>query len=215
MKNAATSLLLMILCCACRSDGPSASESVPSESAPSGSGHSGVPSGSTARPSESSPAERTSRSAQRELIFSAQPDWIVESSTSQSRKAQYRLPAQEGDKRDAHLVVYYFGSGAGSLQANLDRWVGQFEQPDGSSSEDRMQISTRRVDGMPVTLMDLAGTYRAETAPGSGERVNEPGFRMLAAIVESGHGPYYCKLVGPQRTVGHWERSFQRFIGSL
>ena len=55
----------------------------------------------------------------------------------------------------------------------------------------------------------------AETAPGSGERVNKPGFRMRAAILESDHGAYYVKLVGPAATVEQHGKAFGDFIGRV
>lgn len=149
------------------------------------------------------------------LVFTTPEGWRSTTPSSSMRKAQYVLPAENGDPEDAELVVYQFGERAGPLQANIDRWVGQFEQPDGSPSNERLVVSTRRVRGMEITLVDIRGTYRAESFPGSGERVNKPAMRMLAAVIESDHGPYYCKLVGPERTVDHWEGSFQSFLSDV
>lgn len=162
---------------------------------------------STAAPAESATPPKASSSA-----FPAQDGWVVETPTSGMRKAQFRLPRAEGDADDGLLVVYYFGGQGGSLQANLDRWCGQFEQPDGKASSDLVKSSTRTVNGIPVHEVDLAGTYVAETAPGSGERVHKEGWRMLAAVFEAKDGPYYAKLVGPAGTIAKWEASFRKFV---
>lgn len=147
-----------------------------------------------------------------ELRFTAQPGWVVETPTSSMRKAQYRLPSQDGAGA-ASLVVYHFGAGGGGgVEANLARWAGQFEQPDGSDSRAAMKSSTRTRNGLAVTEVELAGTYVAETSPGSGERVREEGWRMLAAILEAQEGAYYVKLVGPAETVAHWEASYAGFL---
>jgi hypothetical protein len=37
---------------------------------------------------------------------------------------------------------------------------------------------------------------------------------MLAAVLETPHGPYFFKLVGPEKTVGHWAKSFSAFVKS-
>jgi hypothetical protein len=128
------------------------------------------------------------------------------------RKAQFRLPHAEKDADDASLVVYYFGAQAGTLQANLDRWCGQFEQPDGKPSAEVVKTSQHELNGITVHEVDLSGTYVAETAPGSGERVHKEGWRMLAAVFEAKDGPYYAKLVGPTATVAKWEASFRKFV---
>jgi hypothetical protein len=76
-------------------------------------------------------------------------------------------------------------------------------------------LSERRVLGMPVHEVALEGTYVAETSPGSGVRVREPGWRLLAAIVESDHGPYYAKLVGPGATVEAHAAGFRAFLSEI
>lgn len=149
------------------------------------------------------------------MHWTAQPGWIAEPTTSAMRKAQFKLPRAEGDGEDASLIVYYFGGSGGSREANLERWAGQFEQPDGGDSMIEMQQSTRTVAGMEVVDADLSGTYIAETSPGSGERVNKEGWRMLASIVEHGDGPWYVKLVGPEKTVAKWQASYTEFVGSM
>ena len=113
------------------------------------------------------------------------------------------------------MIVYYFGGQGGSKEANLQRWAGQFEQPDGSSSEEEMQNSTRTIAGLEVFDAELSGTYVAETAPGSGERVNKPDWRMKASIVDTKEGPWYFKLVGPAATVAKWEASYRTFMLAL
>ena len=149
------------------------------------------------------------------MQWTAQPGWIAEPTTSAMRKAQFRLPRAEGDAEDASLIVFYFGGSGGSREANLERWAGQFEQPDGGDSMIEMQQSTREVAGMQVVDTDLSGTYVAETSPGSGERVNKEGWRMLASIVEHSDGPWYVKLVGPEKSVAKWQASYRDFVSSM
>src|SRR5262245_24134614 len=64
------------------------------------------------------------------LVFTPDPGWVVEKPTSAMRKAQYKLPHAEKDSEDASLVVYFFSGQGGGVQANVDRWCQQFEQPD-------------------------------------------------------------------------------------
>ena len=150
------------------------------------------------------------------LSFEAAGGWITEEPGSPARVAEYRLPGRTGSDDDARLVIYYFGvSGAGTIESNVQRWCGQFEQPDGRASSDVVVISQRTIHGLQVNAVDLDGTYVAETSPGSGEHVNQPDHRMLAAVVSTDAGPYYVKLVGPVATVARWESSYDRFLSSL
>ena len=146
------------------------------------------------------------------LKFTVPRGWVEEERTSSMRVAQYRLPKAAGDSEDASLVLYYFGQGqGGSAAANIERWVGQMKQAgaDASKKEDL------EVNGLKVTTVDVAGTYVAETAPGSGTFNNKPGYRLRAAVVETPNGSYYVKLVGPEKTVAQWNESFLSYLKSF
>ncbi|MEW6211199.1 MAG: hypothetical protein AB1631_22730 [Acidobacteriota bacterium] len=149
------------------------------------------------------------------LKYSAPDGWKAEQPTSSMRVAQFLLPRAEGDAEDASLVLYYFQGGGGSVQANLDRWVSQMQQPDGSPSKEKSKTSTMKVAGMTVTVMDVSGTYTAEMTPGAAERHNKSGYRMRAAVIETPRGPYFVKLTGPEKTIARWDQSFDAFINSF
>jgi hypothetical protein len=145
------------------------------------------------------------------------PDtWTSQSVTSSMRKAQFELPAAKGDDKAPELVVYQFGNrGAGSVEANIDRWVGQFQQADGSASKDKAKTATTEVAGMKVTTVDVSGHYVAAMQPGAAEKHDSPGYRMLAAIVEADDGAYYFKLVGPEASVAAEAKAFTAAIESI
>src|SRR6478609_1907658 len=99
------------------------------------------------------------------LTFTAPPEWKPVTVSSSMRVAQWALPHAAGDSQDGELVVYYFGGQGGSLDANIERWVGQMKQPEGRPSP--VKRDSRTINGLKVTLVDLTGTYVAEMAPGS------------------------------------------------
>jgi hypothetical protein len=149
------------------------------------------------------------------LIFTAPDGWVARTPTSSMRVAEYALPRASGDTEDAALAVFYFGGQGGSVQANLDRWMGQMAQPDGRDSRDAARTTqTKTASGLPVTLLDVSGTFVAETMPGSVEHYNKPGFRLRAAVIETADGPYFVKLTGPAATVARWDASFLAFVKS-
>src|SRR5262245_66666581 len=148
------------------------------------------------------------------LHFTAAKEWKSTPSSSPMRVAQYVLPRVAGDAEDAELIVYFFGGQGGSVDANLDRWVNQMEQPDGRPSKAVARTEALTVSGMKVTVLDVTGKYVAEMAPGSATRYNKPGFRLKAAVVETAGGPYFVKLTGPAKTVEHWNTAFGSFLRS-
>jgi hypothetical protein len=151
-----------------------------------------------------------------ELRFAAPADWVTEQPSSKMRAAQYKLPKAEGDKEDASLVIYYFGpSQGGSVSANINRWISQMQQPDGSAAKDKAKTETFTLNGLKVSTVDLEGTYTAEMSPGSSEHHNDPNYRLRAAVIETPKGSYYMKLIGPKKTVERWETSVDKFIKSF
>jgi len=150
------------------------------------------------------------------LKFTVPAGWIEEERTSSMRVAQYRLPKAATDTEDASLVLYYFGQGqGGSTAANVERWTRQMKQADGSASSQAGKEEKLEVNGLKVTTVDVAGTYVAETAPGSGAFNNKPGYRLRGAVVETPNGSYFVKLVGPEKTVAQWNESFLSYLRSF
>ena len=142
--------------------------------------------------------------------------WEQLTPSSSMRLAEFRLPGKPVGSGDATLAVFYFGSGqGGSVEQNIDRWYSQFEQADGGSTKQASQRWRDTVYGMPVTMVDIAGSFTAGMGPGAGSDEPAPGYRMLGAIVESDNGPYFFKLIGPEATVSHWNQSFAAFISSI
>ena len=149
------------------------------------------------------------------LVFTTPDGWQKVPTSSSMRVADFSLPRAAGDVEDAELVLYYFAGSGGGVDANLERWLGQMQQPDGRPSRLRAKKQTRTVNGLAVTLLDVSGTYVAELSPGTAVRHNKPNFRLRAAVIQTPRGPYYIKLTGPRKTVARWTRSFDQFVASL
>ncbi len=122
------------------------------------------------------------------------------------RAATYAAPAAAGDTEAGEVAVFYFGPGqGGGVQANIDRWIGQFSAKTGAP-----KTSKSTVAGMSVTMINVSGTYGA-----SSDKVDKPGFRMLGAIVEAPQGAVFFKFTGPAKTVAAHEAPFQGMIKAI
>ena len=151
-----------------------------------------------------------------DLHFKAPDGWLTEKPSSNMRVAQYKLPKAEGDPEDASLVLYYFGATqGGTTQANIDRWINQMQQSDGSASKDKAKTDNLTVNGLKVSTVDVTGTYTAEMTPGSGDRHNNADYRLRAAVIETPKGNYFAKLVGPAKTIARWDQSFNDYLKSF
>jgi hypothetical protein len=119
-------------------------------------------------------------------------------------------PAQPG-----RMTV--MGAG-GTVQANIDRWYGQFTQPDGSETKTKATTKKLELAGCKVTLVDIPGTYK--DSPGGpfagGRAVERPDYRMLAAIVETpDRGNYFLKFYGPAKTVAAHADGFRTMVEGM
>jgi len=119
--------------------------------------------------------------------------------------------------KEADCAVFYFGPGqGGAVDANLERWIGQFGQPDGSESRKAAKIDHHTIAGLKVTTIDLSGVYLASMGgPMSGKSEPQPGYRLLGAIVEAPEGPVFFKLTGPEATVVKALDDFQQLVESV
>jgi hypothetical protein len=107
----------------------------------------------------------------------------------------------------------------GTVEANIDRWYGQFTQPDGAATKDRATTKKLELAGCKVTLVDIPGTYK--DSPGGpfagGAAVDRPDYRMLAAIVETPdrRGNYFLKFYGPAKTVAAHADGFRAMVEGM
>jgi len=139
------------------------------------------------------------------LQFTAPEGWMEESPSSAMRKSQFRLPGPDPLGGDAEVAV--FAGIGGSVEQNVTRWIKQF-QTAGSP-----HVEKQSINNFQVTLVDVAGTFSAGMMGGQADA--KPGYRMLAAVIETGNAPWFVKMVGPQDTVTKWENSFTSFVSSV
>jgi len=125
--------------------------------------------------------------------------WVVPSSPM--RKAQLNV---RGDGAPAEITFFHFGAGqGGGLQANVDRWFGQFQ-------EAKTSRSLESYGKTPVTIVRASGTFQSGM-PG-GQTTPMPGYALLGAILESPGGDVFVKMTGPAATVESAGDSFLLMI---
>lgn len=137
-----------------------------------------------------------------DLKASVPAGWQRQSPSSSMRVAEFGLGAKDGGSEEASLAV--FKGPMGSVEGNIDRWIGQFDDVTGS---ERWEVSLD--GGTRVTMLDVSGTFTGSM----GNTGRQADYRLLGAIV--GEGSYYLKLLGPGATVGEWRASFGEFISSI
>ena len=87
--------------------------------------------------------------------------------------------------------------------------MGQFE---GGVQTERL---SKLVAGIPVTIVEIQGTYQGGMMPGMGSESAKPRWTMRAAIIETAVAPYFFKLVGPNDSVAAARNAFDRMIDTV
>jgi hypothetical protein len=132
------------------------------------------------------------------------------------RSATYMINPVQGDTDSAECAVFYFGpTSGGGTEANIQRWAGQFTQPDGSPSMDKAKIAETESNGIKVTTIDLSGTYHVASGPMMQVTDTKEGYRLLGAIAEGPEGSVFFKMTGPKNTMAANEEGFRRMIASI
>lgn len=131
------------------------------------------------------------------------------------RAATYLIPAAAGDSEGGECAVFV-GIGGG-VDANIKRWIGQFQQADGGSSEAKAKQKKETINGFSATTVDLTGIYTGGgMAMGQGQpSVKKPDYRLLGAIIESPSGDVFFKITGPAKTIAAAQGDFQALLKSV
>jgi hypothetical protein len=151
--------------------------------------------------------------ASKGLVWDVPEGWVEEAPSQNMRHAQYRV---DGPGGPAECVVYYFGpSQGGDARANAERWAGQFSQPDGGSSLERMKIDTLAGTRVPVQVVEVTGTYEGGMTGSAEPFEPQPNSMLLGGIAEGPDAPWFFKFTGPEKTVRAQRDAFNRLLTSL
>jgi hypothetical protein len=145
--------------------------------------------------------------------WTAPAGWTNEGSRPM-RAATYTIAPASGDKASAECGVYFFGPGqGGTVEANLERWKGQFKGADGKVAP--AQVAKRTVHGLVVTTIDAAGEYSGMGGPMAASAAPVPGYRLMGAIVAGPGGNVFVKFTGPAKTLAANQQKFEQLLSSF
>jgi len=130
------------------------------------------------------------------------------------RAATYLIGPSSGDKAGAECAVYFFGAGqGGSVEANVDRWKGQFKGPGGKPAT--AKLAKRTVHGLTVTTIDASGEYSGMGGPIAAASQGVADYRLMGAIVEGPGGNVFVKFTGPAKTIAANQQKFEQLVASF
>jgi hypothetical protein len=138
------------------------------------------------------------------LAWTAPAAWRTSPNPNALRIATYRVSADDGDPTEVTVA-----RAGGSIEANVQRWVAQFDHP---GAEKR---SERTVGDVSVTTVEVSGTYLGNGMLPADRAVKQDARTLVGAIAAPGGTPYFFKMVGPSARVRAARPAFDAMIASL
>jgi hypothetical protein len=142
-----------------------------------------------------------------EFSFSSPLGWEWVPVTSSMRKAELRINDKD-KKNKAEVIFFHFGeSDGGGVKANVDRWLGQFQEP---REKINAKIDETKVKTHKVTYVQAEGTYMSGM-PG-GPKTAQPNSMLMGAILESPQGSVFIRMTGPAELVKASRDEFKKMV---
>ncbi len=139
--------------------------------------------------------------------------WEQQPPANRLRLGQFSIPAAEGDKEPAELVVSFFRGDGGGVNPNLKRWNDQFVA-DGR----KITLTKGTSPQGGYYLSDVSGTYLKSMGGGPfapGKQTPVAGYRSLSVILQvPDEGNYFLRLTGPAKTVAAAADAFRTSFGA-
>ncbi|MSR65935.1 MAG: hypothetical protein EXS24_00995 [Pedosphaera sp.] len=125
------------------------------------------------------------------LKFERPAKWEVQPAGGM-RKAQFKVPDAKAGA-GAEVVFFHFGpQGGGGVQANVDRWFGQFVEKGAALKSKSEEV---KVGKSKVHFVSATGTYM--DGPPLGEKTPRANYALYGAIIEAADGSIFVKMTGP------------------
>lgn len=187
-------LSLVALACACSRSEPEPVRATPVVTATAtASAASATPSAAASAPAAALPAS---------LVWTAPARFVKEAGEKPMRLATYHGPKVAPDTEEPTLVVAQAGGG---LDANIERWMGQF------SPLTKKARTERTVGPLSATIVEGHGAFSGMKSNGPKEQ-----HMLLGAIfpIKDG-GAFFFKLVGPEASVEALRADFDTLVASV
>jgi hypothetical protein len=131
---------------------------------------------------------------------------------------QYEFTAPADAKPEEPTARITISQAGGSIDANVERWYGQFEQPDGKTTKEKSKTEKFDAAGQTVHWVDIPGTFK-ETMGGpfaGGKTVLREDYRLLGAIiVTKDQRQIFIKVTGPNALVEKLSADFKKSVQAL
>jgi hypothetical protein len=139
------------------------------------------------------------------LSFAKPETWTWVEIQPGMRAAQLEIKGENGEKGE--VLFFHFPGGGGGVQANIDRWLGMFQE-----GKDKINARTEKVaaEKGTITYVQADGTYMSGM-PG-GPKTPQAGYMLHGAIIENPEANVFIRLTGPIRLAKSARDDFRAMV---
>lgn len=148
------------------------------------------------------------------VTYQVPSDWNRQQARRSFRVAQWAIPTAKGDTRAPEIYFSFLSGDGGGVDANIDRWIGQFASKKSKPERDKFEAA-----GVKFYTVDVQGTYKESMGgPFAGGKVTpRKNYRMLGAVIviPDQDGVYFVRMTGPEKSVGAQVENFRHMLESV
>ena len=115
----------------------------------------------------------------------------------------FAAPKVEGDSEDAEVTLSFLSANI-PLEANIQRWCGQFELEGNKGCLEATSQTPIQGTANPTTVIEMAGAFKAGSMGGAAS-APKPGFKLVVVSIAAPGKTWFLKLTGPAKTVAKWK----------
>lgn len=144
--------------------------------------------------------------------FVAPGDWVKVKPKFAFYHAEFKIPKVEGDTSDGRITFSQVG---GSIDANLERWVGQFKDLD-KGDEDSIKKMSKEIADTNVQIIHIEGTFMEGSGGPFSPKKERKDYVLMGAALEVDSGSnVYIKAYGPRKTMDKNHKHLKSLLESM
>lgn len=139
-----------------------------------------------------------------EFTFKPGEAWVAGATSPMVKAALHH-----GKKDGPLLKFYHFGKGqGGGVEANLERWKGQFQNGEAEVTPKEMTFGEQK-----VTMVTMTGTYMVGPMMAR-DKTPTPDSMLLGAIIPHPGGDVFLKMTGKEEDLKKVQEDFKKLLKS-
>ncbi len=143
------------------------------------------------------------------LSFRAPGSWQEIRPSNAMRVKEYIIDPTS----QTRLAVYFFPGMKDAVDANLERWINQFD----ANNRQELQKNKFNQNHVTTTVFEMQGTYLKAERPmdPSSPKLELKDHTMLAAVAETDSGTWFFKTYGQNPIISSQKANFDKLVESF